>query len=145
MPAPSGVDGMSWLPIAQRREASWRDSLLYEYFWERNYPMTPTIHALRGDRYKFVRCHGLHDIDELYDIQEDPEEMNNLIFSQQHQEIAEKMRSRLWDILEETGGMQMPLYRDTFRQFNHREPSKSHAADFPDELYDAPKPKTDNL
>ncbi|MFN8814714.1 MAG: sulfatase, partial [Acidobacteriota bacterium] len=49
---PSSIQGRSFLPLAQGRQIPWRDGLLYEYYWERNFPQTPTIHALRGDRYK---------------------------------------------------------------------------------------------
>ncbi len=46
------MDGRSFLPLARGERTPWRDSLLYEYYWERNFPQTPTMHALRGARYK---------------------------------------------------------------------------------------------
>src|SRR5262249_54184816 len=49
---PSSMDGLSFLPWVQGLEILWRDALLYEYYWEWNFPMTPTIHAIRTDRYK---------------------------------------------------------------------------------------------
>jgi N-acetylglucosamine-6-sulfatase len=112
----------------------WRTELLYEYYWERNFPQTPTLHALRTDRYKFTRCHGLWDIDELYDLAEDPLESNNLIFSPAHQPIVRKMRARLFQLLEETSGMSIPLYPDAGFQGNLRHPDRSPAAEFPPEL-----------
>ena len=42
--------------------------MLYEYFWEWNYPHTPTVHAVIGQRYKYIRYHGVWDTDELYDL-----------------------------------------------------------------------------
>jgi len=46
--APSTPDGRSWLPVVSGRGGDWRKELLYEYYWERNFPQTPTMHALRS-------------------------------------------------------------------------------------------------
>ena len=54
------------------------DDHRYEYYWEYNFPQTPSIFALRGQRYKFIQYHGIWDIDELYDLQQDPLERHNL-------------------------------------------------------------------
>lgn len=136
---PAGLDGRSWLPLVRGTPVEWRQELLYEYYWERNYPQTPTVHALRTDRYKFIRCHGVWDIDELYDLREDPLESNNLIFSPAHQEIAADLRKRLWATLRETNGLSMPLWPDAGRQDNLRHPGRSKAADFPPELQPPPR------
>jgi hypothetical protein len=37
------------------------------------------------------------------------------------------------------GGMYIPLYPDSGQQSNRRNPDKSHAADFPAEIYSKPK------
>jgi N-acetylglucosamine-6-sulfatase len=130
---PVGLDGKSWLPLAQGKPTAWRKELLYEYYWERNYPQTPTQHALRTDRYKFIRYQGIWDIDELYDLQEDPLESRNLIFSEKHAALIKQMRERLFDLLEETNGMNIPLQRDRGEQMNRRNPDKSKPAQFPTE------------
>ncbi len=62
---PDSIDGRSALALARGERVPWRDALLYEYYWERNYPMTPTLHALRGERYKYIHCQGVWDTDEL--------------------------------------------------------------------------------
>jgi len=136
--SPGGIDGRSWLPLTRGDNSGWRKELLYEYYWERNFPQTPTIFALRGDRYKFIRPHGIWDIEELYDLQEDPLESRNLIFKPELQALAEQMRRRLFQILEETGGMSMPLYPDRGGSQNRRSPNRSKAADFPAELKTLP-------
>ena len=139
VPAPAGLDGMSWLPLAQGESPKWRSELLYEYYWERNFPQTPTLHALRGDRYKFIRYQGIWDVDELYDLSEDPLESRNLIFSEKHQAIIKDMRERLFDVLERTNGMNIPLQRDRGAQSNKRNPEKDKAAEFPKEFQGKPK------
>jgi N-acetylglucosamine-6-sulfatase len=97
------------------------------------------MHALRGDRYKFIRYHGVWDMDELYDLESDPAELHNLIFSAAHQPIAQDMRARLFQTLEKKGGMHMPIYPDRGGQNRLRNPRASHAADFPEEFYQPPK------
>jgi N-acetylglucosamine-6-sulfatase len=139
VPPPAGLHGASWIPLAQGREVPWRDVLLYEYYWERNFPQTPTVHALRGDRYKYIRAHGVWDIDELYDLREDPLESNNLIFSPEHRPIVQQMNRRLFELLEKTGGLSMPLWPDRGGQQNLRHPGRSKAAPFPPELERLPK------
>jgi N-acetylglucosamine-6-sulfatase len=142
VPAPVGGDGASFLPLLQGRSIAWRDSLLYEYYWERNFPQTPTMHALRTDRYKYIRYHGIWDLDELYDLQEDPGELQNLIQSPTHQETVKRMNQRLFEILENTDGMNMPLYRDKGGVNNRRNPKGPQAAPFPKAFETAPvKPR----
>ena len=136
---PAGLDGMNWLPLAQGESPQWRRELLYEYYWERNFPQTPTMHALRGERYKFIRYQGIWDVDELYDLAEDPLESRNLIASPQHQAIVKELREHLFDVLEKSNGMNIPLQRDRGAQSNLRNPEKGKAAPFPKEFEGKPK------
>ena len=118
---PSYMPGKSFIPLLKGDDVSdWRDKIFYEYYWEYAYPQTPTVHAVRTDRYKFIRYHGLWDTNEFYDLENDPWEMNNLIKSPEHQEQIEEMLDDLWTWLEETGGMQIPLKRTTHKKIDNR-------------------------
>jgi N-acetylglucosamine-6-sulfatase len=139
--SPQGLDGASLLPVLEGRSTSWRRELLYEYYWERNFPQTPTVHALRGDRYKYIHYHGIWDVDEMYDLREDPLETSNLIHSPAHQQEIRQMNRRLFEILQQTGGMQIPLYPDSGGQQSLRNPEKSGAAEFPAEFKRKPAPR----
>ena len=108
---PSHMHGMSFLPLLSGQETDWRDRIFYEYYWEYDFPQTPTMHGVRTDRYKYIRYHGIWDTNEFYDLQEDPNETNNLIASQEHQEIIKELAGEIYDWLESTGGMQIPLKR----------------------------------
>ena len=131
---PKGLDGRSMLPVlAGKTDPQWRTELLYEYYWERNFPQTPTMHALRTDRYKYIHYYGIWDIDELYDLQEDPIESNNLIMNPERKQTIEQLNKRLFDIMESGGAMQIPLFRDVGPQMNKRDATKPRA-DFPEEL-----------
>ena len=116
--------------------------MLYTYYWERNFPQTPTTLAIRTDRYKYIHYYGIWDSDELYDLQSDPHEQKNLIYSEAHRQTIADLKHRLFTELEAKGGMYIPLYPDVGQQNNLRNPSKSHAADFPRELYQPPKRRT---
>lgn len=121
---PERMDGQSFLPLLQGKKTAWRDAAFYEYYWERNFPHTPTTHGVRTDRYKYIHYHGIWDTDELYDLREDPTEMHNLIESKEHQALIKKLNSRMFDWLEETDGMLIPLRRDTAFQAADRDPNK---------------------
>jgi N-acetylglucosamine-6-sulfatase len=130
---PESLDGRSVLPLVTGRGSDWRDKLLYEYYWEWNFPMTPTIHAIRTDRYKFIRPHGLWDKEELYDLASDPAEIVNLIDDPKHQALAKQLKADMFAILKKTDGMHMPLFEDRDAQMPKRSASGTPQAPFPRE------------
>lgn len=118
---PDHMQGQSILPLLRGGEVTWRDKIFYEYYWEYDFPQTPTMHGVRTDRYKLIRYHGIWDTNEFYDLQEDPNEMNNLIGSVEHQELIEALTGDIYDWLEATGGMQIPLKRTMHSRYgDHR-------------------------
>jgi N-acetylglucosamine-6-sulfatase len=78
-PIPASVQGKSFYPMLTNPNAPGRDAFAYTYFWERDFPQTPTVLGVRTDRYKLMRFHGIFDRYELYDLQSDPHETKNLI------------------------------------------------------------------
>ena len=129
-----------WNILKGDQDKPWRESLLYEYFWEWNYPHTPTIHALRQAKYKYIRYHGLWDTDELYDLEADPEETTNLIDRPEHAERIVAMKAELFKILAETGGKDIPLHSDRGRQFYNRHPDRAEQGKFPEWYFEKMKP-----
>lgn len=118
---PEAMNGNSIIPLLQGREVKWRDKVFYEYYWEYDFPQTPTMHGVRTNRYKLIRYHGIWDTNEFYDLQEDPNEMNNLIASPEHQPLIEQLTADIYDWLESTEGMQIPLKRTIKKRFgDHR-------------------------
>jgi N-acetylglucosamine-6-sulfatase len=103
-------DGQSALDFLRGGERpSWRDHMLYEYHWEWNFPATPSLFALRTDRYKFIYHHGIWDIDALYDLETDPHERHNLISVPAYADRANEMRAQLFRELEASGGLNIPV------------------------------------
>ncbi|MFC4870901.1 sulfatase [Negadavirga shengliensis] len=117
---PEQIQGKSILPLMTEKKTEWRDRVFYEYYWEMAYPSTPTVFAVRTDQYKFIFYQGIWDINELYDIQQDPYEMNNLIRHPDYQETAANLRNEIWDWLEESGGEQIPLKRILHPKLDHK-------------------------
>ena len=104
--------GESMLPLLEGRPVEgWRNRIYYEYYWEYDFPQTPTTFGVRTDRYKYIRYHGVWDTNEFYDLVEDPYETNNLIASPQYQDTIRSLATDLYDWLEATGGMNIPLKR----------------------------------
>lgn len=124
-------DGRSFLPLLKGKEEGWRDEVLYEYYWEQNYPQTPTMHGLIGEKWKYVRYHGIWDINELYDLESDPHEQHNLILDPAQKDRIAAMNRRLFDLLEASGGENLPLLRDRGETFPWRKKSGSPQADYP--------------
>ncbi len=133
---PAHFDGASVVPLLRGEHPDWRDYFLYVYYWERNFPQSPTVFALRGDRYKFISYYGLWDADELYDLQADPDEMHNLCYDPEYAELAKQMQAQLYAMMEEKGGMEIPLNapRGNFQNKRYRSRGGEEAADFPKPL-----------
>jgi len=137
---PPAMDGRSFLPLLRGERIPWRDTLLYEYYWERNFPQTPAMHAVRGARYKYIRYYGIWDTDELYDLRADPHETRNLVRDPDHRDIVARLNAELFDTLAATGGLYIPLAPDRGGAQNLRRPSGSKAADFPPYFFAPTKP-----
>lgn len=114
------MDGRSVLRGLRGEKLGVEEELLYEYYWEYAFPHTPSTFALRGDRYKYIFYHGVWDLNEFYDLQTDPRERSNLINVPAYQEQINQMRTRLFDRLEQTGGMQVPLRRGDWQAAERR-------------------------
>jgi N-acetylglucosamine-6-sulfatase len=132
--APAYMDGKSFLPFLEGKEQAWRNGLLYEYYWERNFPQTPTMHAIRGDRYKYIHYYGIWDTDELYDLKADPLETQNLIRNKAYSDIVKRMSNELYEELKGSNGLYIPLNKEDDDQNNLRSEYGSPAAKFPSYL-----------
>jgi len=109
MPQAAKFDGRSFLPQLRGQKVAGRSHILYEYHWEWNFPATPTLFAIRTNRYKYIYHHGTWDLDGFFDLQTDPIERHNLINVPAYKEQIDAMRRQLFEELGRSGGMTMPL------------------------------------
>lgn len=108
---PDYMPGKSFIQILKGDTTNWRDRIFYEYYWEYDFPMTPTVFGVRTNKYKYIRYQGVWDGNELYDLENDPNEMYNLIAKPEYQELVKSLANELYDWLEKTDGMNIPLKR----------------------------------
>jgi len=94
----------------------WRQSWMYEYNFENEFPYTPNVRGVRTDRWAYMHYpngDGQPDTEkaELYDISADPLEKKNLIDAPEAQSTLNELKAELEKIQRETGGLpdQMPL------------------------------------
>lgn len=95
---PEDIQGTSLLPILEndgKPTADWRKSVYYHYF---EYPAEHSVkrhYGVRTDRYKLI--HFYNDIDEweMYDLEQDPKEMNNIYGDAKHKEIQDTLLKEL--------------------------------------------------
>lgn len=125
VPPPASIHGRSLLPLA-RGAGEWRTEFVYEYFWERDFPQTPSVLGLRTDHHSFMQYHGIWDLDELYDLRADPDQMHNLLGGVRTRTEAGRLFYRIQDpdlrrlvadlqnrmgrILDSTGGRREPSW-----------------------------------
>jgi len=110
------IHGRSWRPLLQGKTRSWRKAWLYEYNYEKQFPYTPNVRGVRTDTWKYVHYpHGDGSGDkhmaELYNLKEDPQELNNLINDPNCAAVVEKLKKELERLLKETGALpdKMPI------------------------------------
>ena len=93
---PDDIQGISLMPLLEgEHPQDWRSSLYYHFY---EYPaehMVKRHYGVRTERYKLI--HFYDDIDqwELYDLQTDPTEMNNLFDKPGYESIIEKLKQEL--------------------------------------------------
>jgi N-acetylglucosamine-6-sulfatase len=117
---PQHMQGESFTKLLSGQKVPWRNRVFYEYFWEAAFPSTPTIFAVRTDRLKYIYNYGGWDINELYDLEKDPYEMNNLIRDDNYKKDGLKLKQELFEWLKATNGLQIPLKKPGNIRFDNR-------------------------
>ena len=59
---------------------------------------------MRDGPYKYIRHFDEDTIEELYDLNKDPEELNNLAVSSQHHDLLKKLRVRTVEEMQKKDG-----------------------------------------
>ena len=105
--------GRSLVPLLSGAKPSWRSSILIEYYSDRVFPRMVTMgyQAVRTGRHKYIHYLELEGMDELYDLQADPFEMDNLMGTAAGARLLPGLQAELARLQRETG------YRADFRGY----------------------------
>jgi N-acetylglucosamine-6-sulfatase len=95
---PRGFHGRSLLPLLKGpAPIDWRKSFLIEYYSDSVFPRMHKMgyEAVRNERWKYIRFTEQADADELYDLKDDPYELNNLVRDPESARTIATMRQEL--------------------------------------------------
>jgi arylsulfatase A-like enzyme len=104
LPVPAEMQGRSWKPLLSETQSDkpWRSSFLYNYFLERGFQV-PTIAAVRTTSAKLVKYPGHEEWTEMFDLQKDPYEINNIYNDPNHLELRKKLEAEYEQQVAATG------------------------------------------
>ncbi|MCM4167428.1 N-acetylglucosamine-6-O-sulfatase [Arenibacter antarcticus] len=113
---PKDMQGKSLKPLLTNsvRDEDFRDAIYYHYYDFPAFHMVKKMYGIRTDRYKLI--HVYDDINEweLYDLKEDPSEINNVIHDDMYNEVEQLLRKRLAQLQQQ--------YQVTPKEFERTKP-----------------------
>lgn len=107
-PALENIHGKSFVKLVQSGDPDWRSGWFYHYNYEKQFPYTPNVRAIRTDDWKYIHYpHGDGSPDkhmaELYDIKSDPGETTNLISKPELAGKVKELQAQLAELMLATG------------------------------------------
>lgn len=100
---PASMHGRSVVPLLKGDESKSRRDWLYEYF---EFPGPHSVRKHRGvrtEKHKYIHYFEEPEEFELYDLEKDPQELNNLYGKAEYAELTKQLRQRLTELRKETG------------------------------------------
>ncbi|MDX1327661.1 MAG: sulfatase [Arenibacter sp.] len=113
---PEDMQGKSLKPLLTKsvKEEDFRDAIYYHYYDFPAFHMVKKMYGIRTDRFKLIHVYDDVDEWELYDLREDPSEINNVIHDDLYKEVEQILRKRLVQLQQE--------YQVTPKEFERAKP-----------------------
>lgn len=92
---PQEIQGKSFSGLLQNKMINWRDHVYYHYY---EYPQPHRVmphFGIRTSKFKLVRFYGDQNFWELYNLEQDPQELNNIYKQFEHSKLVKKLKEDL--------------------------------------------------
>lgn len=94
--APNDMQGASLVPLLKGEQPdSWRKSIYYHYYEYPSVHMVPRQYGIRTERYKLMHFYQFGEEWEMYDLQEDPDELTNIYGTKGKDDLAKDLKIQL--------------------------------------------------
>jgi len=109
---PRGVQGRSFMPLLEGEAQSHRDAAFME--------IAQGIKSVRTGRWKYAVNWRPRDLDELYEMEDDPLELRNLAADPEYAGVCDGLRRRILDWMRRTGDPELEKFREATKHPSRR-------------------------
>lgn len=107
-PPLKGIHGRSWVKLVKEGDPDWRTSFFYTCDYEKQFPYTPNVRAVRTDEWLYAHYpHGDGKPDrhkaELYNIPSDPDQVKNLIDNPKYGDKTDDLKREMLRLMQQIG------------------------------------------
>ncbi|MDO6693307.1 sulfatase [Aliiglaciecola sp. 3_MG-2023] len=120
--APANYQGESLLPLLSgSTDVKWRDEFFFEHMYQPKRSFIPPTVGLRTEKWKYIDFYK-NGFQQLYDLENDPEEKFNLIESKQHQGVVKGLSQKVDQYIQtyEQQRSKEVKQRDSFINLRHQ-------------------------
>ncbi|HLT07658.1 MAG TPA: sulfatase [Cyclobacteriaceae bacterium] len=97
---PEDMQGESFLPLLTAKKAKGRSAIYYHYYENGEHAVSPHF-GVKTERYKLIRYYKRVEAWELYDLEKDPHELNNLYGNSKYRKTQEALKKQLQALIDQ--------------------------------------------
>ncbi|MDF2193179.1 sulfatase [Paraflavitalea sp. CAU 1676] len=97
---PADLQGLSFLPLFNKGHHATRDALYYHYYENGEHAVSPHF-GIKTKRYKLIRFYKRVESWELFDLEKDPHELNNIYPTPKGKEVAAGLKKQLAALIDQ--------------------------------------------